>query len=724
VVVKHTKMLARKLLILDDDPLTGQTIRNIALLFGFSVDLADNHKDFFRLLESSPPDVIALDLVMPDMDGVEVIAELGRRQCSAKVIVTSGVGSRVLDAAGRSASERGLDILGILPKPFTPASLRELLAKCPVPGMEQRRSSALEDSPRQSPGTNISAAELEQALALGEISLSYQPKVACQTGALSGFEALARWRHPRRGLIPPNLFIPLAEKSQLIHSLTAYVVEQGLHWFSQLLRQLRDSEHGQELEKLTLSINISALSLSNVQLFDRMTQLCDSLAIPPQNLIFELTETSAMEDPVSSLELLTRLRLRGFRLSIDDFGTGYSSMLQLVKLPFSEIKVDKSFVMTARDSEESQVVIRTIVGLAHNLGLIVTAEGIENEETAEFLRRIGCTLAQGNYIAQPMPGAAVLPWLLARMKNQAKNLLTTLHAHALQGSAGEQRFELPVRLASRLLKMPMAALTLMNSEELWVKSKSSQTIPPALRANTFYQVAGADGGLVVVNDTFEHPALAGNSMVQAAPHIRFYAGCPVHAADGSSIGALVLLDQVPRVLAPQQIEVLRELTTLLEGELYAQPQLSFDASTRVFTQHGMSYWLPPLLRFCRELALPCTLHVFELPDLRTDALADDNCQHNSYVLSNFSRLLGASFSEPDLMGRFDKDKFIVLQIDAQEPDSHSAASRLEQAVTIHNRKVSQGLDINYRLGRAGAKPGHDYQLLSLLDQADQAMRLQ
>src|SRR5690606_13730547 len=124
-------MTNRRLLILDDDPLTGQTIRNIAALAGFDVELTDSHREFFSALENVRPDAIALDLVMPEMDGVEVIAELARRRCTCKIIITSGVGGRILDAASRSAAERGLDIIGVLPKPFTPAALRELLVKCP-----------------------------------------------------------------------------------------------------------------------------------------------------------------------------------------------------------------------------------------------------------------------------------------------------------------------------------------------------------------------------------------------------------------------------------------------------------------------------------------------------------------------------------------------------------------------------------------------------------------
>ncbi|MGV3592846.1 MAG: EAL domain-containing response regulator [Gammaproteobacteria bacterium] len=406
---------ARRLLILDDDPLSGQTIGSVASLAGYGVEVTDNHTDFFRQLESWQPGIIALDLVMPGMDGVEIIAELARRRSLAKIIITSGVGGRVLDAAARTASERGLHIVGILPKPFSPAALRDLLAKS-APGADDAKHGA--DLRGLATTGKPTARELERALAAGELYVCYQPKISCTTGLLSGFEALARWQHPVHGSVGPDDFIPLAEANGLIDALTVDVMTQAMQWYRGFRAQLRALggavEGLHDADQLTLSINISALSLSNSQIFDRLTAMCREYEVEPGNVILELTETSAMEDPVSSLELLTRLRLRGFRLSIDDFGTGYSSMVQLVKLPFSEIKVDKSFVITARESEESRAVIKSVVSLGMSLGLIVTAEGIEDEDTQQFLRNIGCTLAQGYLFARPLTGDQVLEWLKSR----------------------------------------------------------------------------------------------------------------------------------------------------------------------------------------------------------------------------------------------------------------------------------------------------------------------
>lgn len=397
---------AKRLLILDDDPMIGETIQRIAEFSGFEVEFTPEATCFFERVVAWQPTHIAIDLIMPAMDGVQVLVQLGNSGCKAKIIISSGVGSRILDAAGRSAKEHGLDIAGVLAKPFSPNQLRTLLNARPP-------QAAFPSTKVTHPSPQITANELARAIERQEFFLAYQPKVDCNTGDLVGVEALIRWAHPTYGLVSPLDFIPLAESSGHIDAITEYVIEQSLAWLaSQCLLSPSDSKVPLYLcDNLILSVNISAKTLTNVDLFERARGLCKTYAIAPDRLIFELTETSAMEDPRSSLDLLTRLRMMGFHLSIDDFGTGFSSMLQLVRLPFSEIKVDKSFVMTAMKSQESRTVVKFIVELGHSLGLRCTAEGVEDVETLIFLRGIGCHLAQGYYIAKPMPGQELSHWL-------------------------------------------------------------------------------------------------------------------------------------------------------------------------------------------------------------------------------------------------------------------------------------------------------------------------
>ncbi len=398
-------MSERRLLVFDDDPQIGRVIQMIAEPDGFATRVVSEPDAFFAAVAQWAPTHIALDLVMPDMDGVEVLVKLAELDCRARLIITSGVGSRVLDAAGRSAAEHGLDIAGVLSKPFTPGTLRALLAAPPAPG--EGAPAAGVPAPRA--GTThfqVTVEELREAIAGNQLTVVYQPKIECAGGKLAGFEALVRWLHPEWGVVMPDRFVPLAERHGLIDALTEAVLDQSMAWLAQTF-----PDGSGAVPRPLLSVNISARSLQDVALVERVSARCRQWSVEPHRLIFELTETAAMEDPVVSLDLLTRLRVRGFQLSIDDFGTGYSSMIQLVRLPFSEIKIDKSFVITAANSAESRTVVRSVVELGRSLGLRTTAEGVEDAETLRYLTGIGCHLAQGYHIGRPMPPEAVTDWL-------------------------------------------------------------------------------------------------------------------------------------------------------------------------------------------------------------------------------------------------------------------------------------------------------------------------
>jgi len=379
----------------------GKIVKLIAEANGLEARLLTDPERFLSALDEWNPTHIALDLVMPDMDGVQVLAELARRACGAKIIITSGMGVRVLDAAGRAGNERGLNIVGVLAKPFSATALRELLFTEQGPAARARGPSAEHFHPTE--------AELRRALENHEFRVVYQPRVECSTGDLAGFETLARWIHPQRGLVMPDCFIPLMESSGLIDLLTDSVLDQALAWFSGFPLGRDDA-----FATVSLSVNVSAQTFADPTFLERITALCVKFDVAPQRIIFEVTETNHMDDSVTSLDLMTRVRMKGFQLSIDDFGTGYSSLLQLVRLPFSEIKVDKSFVTSAMRSIEARTVVKSIVDLGRSLGLKSAAEGVEDTQTLDLLRRFGCDLAQGFVIARPMDGDAALNWVAAR----------------------------------------------------------------------------------------------------------------------------------------------------------------------------------------------------------------------------------------------------------------------------------------------------------------------
>ncbi|HRE91697.1 MAG TPA: EAL domain-containing response regulator [Myxococcota bacterium] len=407
----------RRLLILDDEAAMGQTIANIARTAGFEARAVIDAASFFKELDAWTPTHIALDLIMPDVDGIEVLRQLGDAGCGASVLITSGVGTRVLEAAKQSALEHGLEIAGVVSKPFSPSKLRALLTNS-VPRPSQQIAVAV-----ARPELTITAELLSAALSQGQIELAYQPKIHCADGSLAGFEALARWRHPTHGFIPPDRFIIAAENFDLIDPLTERLFDAALSWFAAFTR----GRPG-----LRLSLNVSRRSLGDIAFAERVLGHCSRHGVAPESIILEVTETSALTDPTTSLDLLTRLRFKGFRLSIDDFGVGYSSIAQLVRLPFSELKVDKSFVINAAASAEARTVVKAIIGLAHNLGLEVTAEGVEDGTTLEFLRECGCNLAQGYHIARPMFPVDVERW--TDREHASPERVLEAHAPAPAGS--------------------------------------------------------------------------------------------------------------------------------------------------------------------------------------------------------------------------------------------------------------------------------------------------
>jgi diguanylate cyclase len=244
--------------------------------------------------------------------------------------------------------------------------------------------------------------QLREGIDGDELVAHYQPKVSLVTGDLVGVEALARWQHPDRGLMPADSFIPLAEQTGLIKPLSAWmlnaVLKQSKRWREQGLI-------------LPIAVNLSMRNLHDPQLPDQVAELLKQWDLPPESLQVEITETVLMSNPPRAMEVVTRLSKMGLYLSIDDFGTGYSSLAYLKRLPVQEIKIDKSFVRDMARDENDAVIVRSTVDLGHNLGLKVVAEGVETRQAWDQLLALGCDSAQGFYMAQPMPAAGLERWL-------------------------------------------------------------------------------------------------------------------------------------------------------------------------------------------------------------------------------------------------------------------------------------------------------------------------
>ena len=251
--------------------------------------------------------------------------------------------------------------------------------------------------------------DLRSAIASNELVLYYQPKAALASGRVEGVEALVRWQHPTRGLVPPDEFIPLAEHTGLIKPLTTWVLNSAL-------RQIRDWRDGTDGAggELSVAINVSTRSLLDDAFPAEVAAALQRWDVPARLLELELTESAIMADPKRARRLLSELSALGIRLAIDDFGTGYSSLAYLKDLPVNELKIDRSFVAHMRDDANDAIIVRSVIDLGHNLGLDTVAEGIEDRETWDQLSELGCDGAQGYFLARPMPAVALTAWLCSR----------------------------------------------------------------------------------------------------------------------------------------------------------------------------------------------------------------------------------------------------------------------------------------------------------------------
>jgi len=245
--------------------------------------------------------------------------------------------------------------------------------------------------------------ELRQAIAEDGLLLHYQPKVSLALGRMLGVEALVRWPHPLHGLIAPDEFIPVAERTGLIGPLTRWVLERAL-------RQCHDWQ--QAGLDLNMAVNLSTRTLYDQELLSMVTELLQKYEVAPNRLTLEITEGTLMDDPERAYAALARLRALGVSIAIDDFGTGYSSLAYLKRLPLDEIKIDKAFVLgLGADADPADVaIVRAVIAMARPLRCEVVAEGVESMETWTFLRELGCDLAQGYYLSRPLPAAALEQW--------------------------------------------------------------------------------------------------------------------------------------------------------------------------------------------------------------------------------------------------------------------------------------------------------------------------
>ncbi|MDE2448675.1 MAG: EAL domain-containing response regulator [Gammaproteobacteria bacterium] len=356
---------------------------------------AGNGREALTLLEKLPasPALLIIDLEMPTMDGSELLSELGGRGMRAPIILASSRERALMNSVQDMGTALGLRILGALQKPLTLASLAALLqsklhAAVEKKGPERRQS--------------VDPEALRAALARGDVTVHYHPQVEIDTGLIRGVEALARWHDATEGWIAPDVFIPVAEQHGLIRELTFHVMDAAMRQTALWNR------HGLDL---SIAINLSPILLERGELVQEISELQQQHGLRAEQIVLEVTESSLLRDLAIALGVLTRLRLRGFRLSLDDYGTGFSSMQQLARIPFTELKIDRTFVHGAHERDSLQVILRSALELASQLGIETVAEGVECLQDWRLLRQYGCKLAQGWLLAKAMPGTELEGWL-------------------------------------------------------------------------------------------------------------------------------------------------------------------------------------------------------------------------------------------------------------------------------------------------------------------------
>ena len=379
-----------RLLVVDDQADILEFIATVAELVGYRVATAQNAERAFALLREFDPSLVILDLQMPDVDGVELIRPLATYGTRAPILISSGMDPRVLASVEQLGLTQGLNMIGTLQKPLALPDLEAILAAQLVDAQEPTER------------------DLQHAIDHGELAVYYQPQAdLAMDGSVHAVavEALVRWNHPALGLVYPDQFIGLAEKTGLIGALTDFVLKDSLTQLSLWRAQGI---------KLGLAVNLSPLLVKDLDFPDRLSEMMRANRLPNSELTIEITETAALDDPTLTRDILTRLRVKNFGLSLDDFGTGHSSLTQLYKMPFNEIKIDRSLGMEMHRSTEARTITRSIIDLAHNLGLTVCTEGVEQMATLDFLREVKCDRIQGYLLGRPM-AAALIPASLVRI---------------------------------------------------------------------------------------------------------------------------------------------------------------------------------------------------------------------------------------------------------------------------------------------------------------------
>ncbi len=385
-----------KIYIVDDDEQQANLMQAMVNTTELEAEIYTSSMEFLNA-SITTHDIIVLDLKMPEKDGIEIMRELASRQIKPHFILVSGFDDRVLHSAKQLAESKQLPVVNTLSKPFKAkefiALIKQTYARCEE--KQQQDTSALHTE-------QASIEELKLAIRKHQLVVYFQPQICFSRNDIQGAEVLVRWKHPERGLLLPEHFIPLAEKHQLMNLLTEEILMLTIKEYKKIISSTFD---------ISIAINLSAQNVDDLSMPEKLEALVKSNGINPEKIVLEINESALMNKVSDSLDILNRLRMKGFLLSIDDFGTGYSSLVKLYQAPFTELKIDQDFILRSITDPDAKTIIKICILLAKELNMKTVAEGVETQEIWDQLHKMGCHTAQGNLIAPPMATDDFIDWV-------------------------------------------------------------------------------------------------------------------------------------------------------------------------------------------------------------------------------------------------------------------------------------------------------------------------
>lgn len=362
--------------------------------YGCQVLCCDDGQFAIEAATARAPLFVVCDLKMPKMDGIEFLTRLSLVNKHVPVIVLSSLDEALLSTVEELAFISGMTSVRSLSKPIDKSTLEDTLAQLFDSGSIKTNRKLID--------TNFSKAELLTALEQFDFVPLYQPQIDSIAKRIKGFEALVRWNHSKHGLLNPNQFLPLIFKHELSYKLFLHILRSATKFGNEV-----HASYGH----ISLSVNVTAEDMSSPSFVDDVLLCLEENKFPPQLLILEVTETHVADDMLSLLKAAGRLRIQGIQIAIDDFGTGHSSISNLVSGPFTELKLDKSFIEKMLYSKKHFTVVKGLIALADSLELRVIAEGVESEGQLKRLLQLGCTNIQGYYYSKPLSSEAALTFI-------------------------------------------------------------------------------------------------------------------------------------------------------------------------------------------------------------------------------------------------------------------------------------------------------------------------